>query len=119
MEGLWESNDLEAFIFEMLKLEVVKKDLGLLGLPLLSSAVVGSLSWLLFPSNLSAQGAKENIARHYDISMRLYEQMLGPTMQYSGAYYHQEGMSLEEAQLAKMRLVAEKLDLKPGLGARA
>jgi cyclopropane fatty-acyl-phospholipid synthase-like methyltransferase len=27
------------------------------------------------------QGAKQNIAKHYDISMKLYEQMLGPTMQ--------------------------------------
>ena len=26
MDGQWESNDLEAFVFEMLKLEVVKKD---------------------------------------------------------------------------------------------
>ena len=77
MDGQWESNDLEAFVFEMLKLEVVKKDraellrvvvswppraffqkqdLGLLGLPLLSSAIVGSVSWLLFPTNLSASG---------------------------------------------------------------
>lgn len=115
MDGQWESNDLEAFVAEMLKLEVVKKDLGLLGLPLLSSAIVGSVSWLLFPTNLSASGAKQNIAKHYDISMKLYEQMLGPTMQYSGAYYHAPDMSLEAAQIAKMRLVAEKLDLKPGM----
>jgi len=114
MDGLWESNDVEAFIREMIKLEPVKKDLGLAGLPLLASAVVGTLSWLLFPGN-SPTGAKENIAKHYDISLKLYEQMLGPTMQYSGAYYHKPGMSLEEAQLAKMRLVAEKLDLKPGM----
>ena len=26
-------------------------------------------------------GAKQNISKHYDISMKLYEQMLGPTMQ--------------------------------------
>ena len=26
MDGQWESNDLEAFVAEMLKLEVVKKD---------------------------------------------------------------------------------------------
>eukprot|EP00437_Effrenium_voratum_P027417 CAMPEP_0181405216 /NCGR_PEP_ID=MMETSP1110-20121109/4647_1 /TAXON_ID=174948 /ORGANISM="Symbiodinium sp., Strain CCMP421" /LENGTH=504 /DNA_ID=CAMNT_0023527601 /DNA_START=31 /DNA_END=1542 /DNA_ORIENTATION=- len=114
MDGLWESNDVEAFVREMIKLEPVKKDLGVAGLPLLASAVVGTLSWLLFPGN-SPTGAKENIAKHYDISLRLYEQMLGPTMQYSGAYYHKPGMSLTEAQLAKMRLVAEKLDLKPGM----
>jgi hypothetical protein len=28
MDGQWESNDLEAFVFEMLKLEGVKKDWG-------------------------------------------------------------------------------------------
>lgn len=32
----------------------------------------------------SAWGAKQNIAKHYDISMKLYEQMLGPTMQCLG-----------------------------------
>ena len=35
---------------------------------------------------------------------------------YSGAYYHAPDMTLEQAQIAKMRLVAEKLDLKPGGG---
>ena len=35
-------------------------------------------------------------------------------LRYSGAYYHAPDMSLEAAQIAKMRLVAEKLDLKPG-----
>eukprot|EP00438_Fugacium_kawagutii_P019658 Skav207964 [mRNA] locus=scaffold495:13344:15745:+ [translate_table: standard] len=60
-------------------------------------------------------GAKENIAKHYDISTKLYEQMLGPTMQYSGAYFHAPDMTLDQAQRAKMRLVAEKLDLKPGM----
>ena len=80
MDGQWESNNVEALVREMIKLEPVKKDLGLAGLPLLASAVVGTLSWLLFPGN-SPTGAKENIAKHYDISLKLYEQMLGPTMQ--------------------------------------
>jgi len=114
IEGLWETNDLEKFMREMIRVEAVKSDLGLAGLPLVASAVFGTVKWLLFPGN-SPSGAKDNIALHYDISTKLYEQMLGETMQYSCAYYHSPGMTLDEAQYAKMRLVAHKLDLKPGM----
>lgn len=114
MEGLWETNNLELMVREMIKLEGVKSELGLAGLPLLFGALIGSLKWLLFPGN-SPTGAKENIAQHYDVSLKLYEQMLGPTMQYSCAYFHSPELTLDEAQLAKMRMVAKKLDLKPGM----
>jgi cyclopropane-fatty-acyl-phospholipid synthase len=36
-------------------------------------------------------------------------------MQYTCAYFHKKDMDLDEAQLAKMELIAKKLDLKPGM----
>jgi len=55
--------------------------------------------------------------QHYDLSNRLYEAMLGPTMQYTCAYYGPAGeqTSLDAAQRAKLALIARKLHLEPGM----
>ncbi len=54
------------------------------------------------------------IHRHYDVSNRFYELVLGPSMAYTCALYTSEDATLEEAQFAKHDLVARKLDLRPG-----
>ncbi|SFG11237.1 cyclopropane-fatty-acyl-phospholipid synthase [Novosphingobium sp. CF614] len=62
-----------------------------------------------------AAGAKANIAHHYDIGNDLYRLFLDAEhMQYSCAYWPREGMSLEEAQTAKLAHIAAKLALAPG-----
>jgi cyclopropane-fatty-acyl-phospholipid synthase len=119
MDGEWEPGSpeqMEELIYEMLELETAKKDLGLRVLPLASAIFVGAVKWKLFPGN-NLSGAKSNIANTYDYldDNRIYEKMLGPTMQYTCAYYHEPGMTLDEAQRAKMRMIAEKLQLKPGM----
>ena len=53
--------------------------------------------------------------RHYDLPPPIYERMLGPTMQYTCAYWDRGAADLEEAQQAKMDLVCDKLDLAPGM----
>jgi cyclopropane-fatty-acyl-phospholipid synthase len=40
--------------------------------------------------------------------------MLDPTLSYSSARFTRPGMTLEQASLAKLELVCDKLDLKPG-----
>jgi cyclopropane-fatty-acyl-phospholipid synthase len=55
------------------------------------------------------------IAHHYDVSNRFYEWVLGPSMTYTCACYPSEDASLETAQEHKYDLVAQKLDLKPGM----
>jgi len=57
--------------------------------------------------------AKDNIPRHYDLGNGLFELMLDPTMAYSCAYWERPGMTLEEAQRAKVRHICEKLGLGP------
>ncbi len=57
----------------------------------------------------------EAIHHHYDVSNRFYELVLGPSMTYTCAVFPSEDATLEEAQTAKYDLIANKLDLKPGM----
>ena len=57
---------------------------------------------------------RRDIAAHYDLGNELFSRMLDPTMSYSCAVFEHEGMTLEQAQLAKLERVCEKLDLGPG-----
>lgn len=58
--------------------------------------------------------AQANVAHHYDLDGGLYDLFLDADKQYSCAYFEHEGMSLEEAQLAKKRHIISKLDIKQG-----
>jgi cyclopropane-fatty-acyl-phospholipid synthase len=55
------------------------------------------------------------IHRHYDVSNRFYELVLGPTMAYTCAVYPRATATLEEAQTEKVDLVCRKLGLQPGM----
>ena len=52
--------------------------------------------------------------RHYDIDPRVYAAMLDPQMVYSCGYWRQAD-SLDAAQDHKLRLICEKLELRPGM----
>ena len=58
--------------------------------------------------------AQRNIAHHYDIGNALYRLFLDDGLFYSCAYFEQDDDTLEAAQRAKCRLIAAKLDLRPG-----
>ncbi|OBI19658.1 cyclopropane mycolic acid synthase family methyltransferase, partial [Mycobacterium sp. E2497] len=51
----------------------------------------------------------------YDVSNEFFALFLDPTMAYTCAYFAQEDMSLEEAQIAKFDLALGKLNLEPGM----
>ncbi len=51
---------------------------------------------------------------HYDLGNDFYRLWLDEEMQYTCAYFPDPGMSLEEAQRAKMRHICRKLRLLPG-----
>jgi cyclopropane-fatty-acyl-phospholipid synthase len=57
---------------------------------------------------------RRDIAAHYDLGNELFSLMLDPTMSYSCAVFESPAMTLEEAQVAKLERVCEKLDLGPG-----
>lgn len=59
--------------------------------------------------------ARENIHHHYDIGNSFYKLWLDKEeMQYTCAYFPDEDMTLEQAQVAKLHHICRKLDLKPG-----
>ncbi|MCB2073614.1 MAG: class I SAM-dependent methyltransferase [Novosphingobium sp.] len=87
---------------------------GKLRRPSLFRRVKGKLSFAANSFNRSAS-AKRNVAHHYDIGNDLYRLMLDSGhMQYSCAYWPREGMTLDEAQDAKLAHIAAKLSLQPG-----
>ena len=53
------------------------------------------------------------IHHHYDLSNDFYEHILDESMAYSCAYFASPGLSLQEAQLAKLDLICGKLELGP------
>ncbi len=60
------------------------------------------------------RGAKRNIVFHYDLGNAFYEEWLDSTMTYSSARFASPQQSLSEAQVNKYRLLAKRIDLRPG-----
>jgi cyclopropane-fatty-acyl-phospholipid synthase len=55
------------------------------------------------------------ISHHYDVSNAFYRLVLGPSLTYSCAVFHDPNDTLEEAQANKHELICRKLDLQPGM----
>ncbi len=60
-------------------------------------------------------GSKANIHAHYDLGNDFYSLWLDETMTYSAARHRDDDRSLEAAQDAKYRRLAEQMRLKPGM----
>ncbi|HEX8976033.1 MAG TPA: cyclopropane-fatty-acyl-phospholipid synthase family protein [Solirubrobacteraceae bacterium] len=58
--------------------------------------------------------SRRHIAFHYDLGNELFARMLDPTMMYSCALFERDGMTLEDASLAKLERVCQRLELGPG-----
>ncbi len=72
------------------------------------------LLWRRYRQANSITRARQNVAHHYDLSSELYDLFLDENRQYSCAYFTEPEMSLEDAQIAKMRHIAAKLRVQPG-----
>lgn len=57
----------------------------------------------------------KEIQAHYDLSNDFYALFLDPSMTYSCAYFEPPGLSLQEAQAAKIDLSLGKIVLEPGM----
>ncbi|WP_332687970.1 cyclopropane-fatty-acyl-phospholipid synthase family protein [Devosia sp.] len=73
----------------------------------------GDLHYHLSRRN-TLEGSKKNIAEHYDLGNDFYGQWLDPSMTYSSAVFTSGDQSLEEAQLAKYRRVADMAGVTAG-----
>ena len=59
--------------------------------------------------------SKKNVAHHYDLNENLYKLFLDKDMQYSCAYFHNENISLDQAQLDKKTHIIKKLNIKENM----
>ena len=56
--------------------------------------------------------SKKNVAHHYDIDENLYKLFLDIDMQYSCAYFHNDNMTLDQAQYDKKKHIINKLRIE-------
>ena len=65
-------------------------------------------------STKKLQSVRE-VRAHYDLSNEFFQLFTDPSVTYSCAYFPREGMTLHEAQVAKLDLSLDKLGLRPGM----
>lgn len=107
MEGWWDCQSLDVFLYKLLKSDIetkIKKDVHLLSL-LFASKLINRQT-----INRAAMVAE----RHYDLGNDLFEGMLDKYMMYSCAYWN-TAANLDQAQQDKLDLICRKLHLAPGL----
>ncbi|WP_404704839.1 cyclopropane fatty acyl phospholipid synthase [Yersinia vastinensis] len=107
MDGWWECDRLDIFFQSILAAELDTQ------LPKRLSDIIRIASARLF--NFQTRKRAWIVGKeHYDLGNDLFSRMLDPYMQYSCAYWDR-AETLEQAQQAKLRMICEKLQLKPGM----
>ncbi|HEX5594027.1 MAG TPA: cyclopropane-fatty-acyl-phospholipid synthase family protein [Solirubrobacterales bacterium] len=107
--GRWETDDLVALI-QIAARELRGMD-GVRGAVARPRALWHRLRHLV-PEN-DRGGARRNISAHYDLGNDLFAAFLDERMMYSCAYFPDRATSLEEAQLAKLDRICDRLRLGP------
>lgn len=109
VQGRWETDDLVALI-QIAARELRQMD-GLRGAVARPRALWHRVRHLV-PENTRA-GSRRNISAHYDLGNDLFAAFLDDRMMYSCAYFADAAASLEEAQLAKLDRICDRLQLGP------
>jgi cyclopropane-fatty-acyl-phospholipid synthase len=110
MDGDWSANDLPG----LLSTALLARDTLPLDSPLSLLLNATNDAWHWTRRN-TRRGAKRNIEAHYDLSNEFFETFLDRTMTYSCGFFKDDHTSLEAAQDAKLRRLAGKLGLRPGM----
>lgn len=114
MENWWECSRIDELFFRLLRINVedrVQHDWHLLPI-LLRNKFTSLLSYLF---NYQSRTRSFEVAeRHYNIGNDLFQAMLDPSLNYSCGYW-KNSENLAQAQLAKLKLTCEKLQLQPGM----
>jgi cyclopropane-fatty-acyl-phospholipid synthase len=107
MDGRWECEDLPEF-FRRLTASDLKRVLRRH-----PAQLVRHLAFLLRMAAATSTTSSTAVSAHYDRDRRLFEAMLDSRMTYSCALWS-DASNLDDAQLAKLDLVLDKLDLSQG-----
>jgi cyclopropane-fatty-acyl-phospholipid synthase len=110
LRGGWSTGDLTALLRLMLR-NLATLDGMEGGLAWLSAPVRRAAHWL---RHNSRTGSRRNIAAHYDLGNDFFRLMLDESMMYSCAFFERAGMTLAEAQAAKLDRICRRLALGPG-----
>jgi cyclopropane-fatty-acyl-phospholipid synthase len=109
-EGLWDSPDVTAVVRLAARnvegIDRLRRRLAPVRAPFQRVLAI-------FARTQTRRRARRSIAAHYDLGNDLFSAMLDPTMMYSSALFERPGMSLEDASLAKLERVCERLQLGP------
>ncbi len=114
VDGLWDTDDITKVIKWVL--------LNIENAPGVSGSNIQTLSLNLlkwfnklshFKRANTVDGSRRNIAEHYDLNNDFFASFLDSTMTYSSAYFYKDGLSLEEAQVAKYERLCRQLHLRP------
>ena len=106
MDGWWQCADLDQMFHHLLRNELDEK----------RPETFGDALFVLKSRLFNLQSKKRAWIvgeEHYDLGNDLFTRMLDPYMQYSCGYWKEAG-HLDEAQQNKLKLICEKLQLKPG-----
>ena len=106
MDGWWDAEDLEEFLFKLIMWRNTNYNSPKLLLTRLWFDIKRILLNLQTPLR-----STDVIDTHYDISPELFQDMLGESMAYSCAYW-KDANSLDQAQKNKLDLICRKLELK-------
>jgi cyclopropane-fatty-acyl-phospholipid synthase len=110
MQGSWNTGDLTSVIRVLVNnLHVVDGIEG--GFARLALPLRKMLHWA---ARNNRDGSRRNIAAHYDLGNDFFRLFLDPTLMYSSALFARPDMTLEEASLAKLDRICQRLELKPG-----
>lgn len=106
MDGAWDADDLDGFLFKLLAARLDQSlhtfdDLLLHLKARMVNMQRGQRAWVVGE-------------RHYDLGNDLYQAMLGKRLVYSCGYW-KDARDLDSAQEAKLALVCAKLGLAPGM----
>lgn len=109
IHGWWRCDNLTAlvriFALNLATLDKLDSAITRLGRPLLKL-----LNWR---NRNSKQQARKNIAAHYDLGNDMYRLFLDNSMMYSSAVYPHPQADLAQAQQHKLKMICDKLQLKP------
>ena len=110
MSGQWTTTDLPGLL-GLLAANRAALERALHGSPL--GTLLDRLRHGLLRRN-TRRGSRDNIHAHYDLGNDFYRLWLDPGMNYSSALFTETGMSLEQAQQAKLDRVLRELQPRPG-----
>ena len=110
MHGAWDCDDLVTLVRLLLRNRHVLDGMEG-GAARVTAPIQKAFHWV---NRNTRDGARRNIAAHYDLGNDFFALWLDETMMYSSAIFERPDTPLHEAQVARLDAICRRLDLRPG-----